>query len=262
MEVRCSLCRAPAKLRLGSGRLLKWANGVPSHGEGLQFGPPFWERPHQITPTDLDSNLNCEPAWATKCPGSRLSGDRKVCRSREEHRIDNLVVWVSRIPIKWGAKELPTVSQPNNTLLPFFCSSSWCLDTSCTTVCWFDERIIHVRSSWTQEAGGYNSAAHWSKTGKFKHWPGIQVAPWSLLLNCPTSDLAFNKVKDICAGLLCGRVRSRIDSLWFPPNWILTEPEASSRSPPNAGFFLDEASALSSISSIELQQSFTFQQTD
>ena len=142
MEVRCSLCRAPAKLRLGSGCLLKWANGVPSHGEGLQFGPPFWERPHQITPTDLDSNLNCEPAWATKCPGSRLSGDRKVCRSREEHRIDYLVVWVSRIPIKWGAKELPTVSQPNNTLLPFFCSSSWCLDTSCTTVCWFDERIM------------------------------------------------------------------------------------------------------------------------
>ena len=61
------------------------------------------------------------------------------------------------------------------------------------------------------------------------------------------------KINYICADLQCVRMRSRNDSL--------SEPEASSRSPPNAGFFLDEASALSSIST-EWQESFTFRLGD
>ena len=41
----------------------------------------FENAPSQ-TVLDFDSNLNCEPAWATKCrAGSRLLGDKKVCPS-------------------------------------------------------------------------------------------------------------------------------------------------------------------------------------
>ena len=144
---RCSLCRAPAKLRLGSGRLIKWGafawrvrasnwssvlrTPTPNHTKGFRLPSDLWSclRYKMLSRKSLIRRQKSMP-WARKSIGLLFDGSEGAKE-----------LWVSRIPIGATIYEFP-----NHTIncYSFFCSASWPTVLLFLMPCWyvFDERIM------------------------------------------------------------------------------------------------------------------------